>query len=104
MQEQVFDVATFINKQRFGRVQLTVVLLCAAIMLVDGYDVFVMGFVLQPVAQSFGVSPADVTPVFVVQSIGLALGSFIVSPLADWLGRRMLCLLPRSCSASSPWR
>jgi AAHS family 4-hydroxybenzoate transporter-like MFS transporter len=92
MQEQVFDVATFINKQRFGRVQLTVVLLCAAIMLVDGYDVFVMGFVLQPVAQSFGVSPADVTPVFVVQSIGLALGSFIVSPLADWLGRRMLLL------------
>jgi AAHS family 4-hydroxybenzoate transporter-like MFS transporter len=92
MQERTFDVGDFINHQRIGAVQLMVMVLCATIMLIDGYDVFVMGFVLQPVAQSFGVAPAAITPVFVVQSVAIALGSWIVSPLADRYGRRRLLL------------
>jgi hypothetical protein len=43
MQEKVFDVGKFINNQRIGTAQF-MVMLCAAIMTVDGYDVFVMGF------------------------------------------------------------
>ncbi len=92
MQENVFDVGTFINNQRIGKTQILVMLLCAAIMFVDGYDVFVMGFVLLPVAKSFGVSPAAITSVFVIQSLGIAVGTFMVSPLADRYGRRYLLL------------
>src|ERR1700730_13216722 len=92
MQDKIFDVGEFINNRRLGAVQITVMLLCAAIMTVDGYDVFVMGFLLQPVAQSFGVPPAAITSVFVVQSVGLALGTWIVSPLADRYGRLRLLL------------
>src|SRR5216683_3027458 len=76
MQETIFDVGEFINNRGIGTLQFMVMLLCATIMVVDGYDVFVMGFLLQPV----------------VQSIGLALGSWIVSPLADRYGRRRLLL------------
>src|SRR5258708_35538211 len=92
MQDRIFDVGAFIDNQRIGAAQFMVMLLCAAIMTVDGYDVFVMGFVLQPIAQSFGVPPAAITPVFVVQSVGLALGTWIVSPLAARYGRRRLLL------------
>jgi AAHS family 4-hydroxybenzoate transporter-like MFS transporter len=92
MQDTIFDVGEFINNRGIGAVQFMVMLLCATIMMVDGYDVFVMGFLLQPIAQSFGVAPAAITSVFVVQSIGLALGSWIVSPLADRYGRRRLLL------------
>ena len=92
MQDTTFDVGKFIDNRGLGTVQFMVMLLCAAIMTVDGYDVFVMGFLLQPIAQSFGVPPAAITSVFVVQSIGLALGSWIVSPLADRYGRRRLLL------------
>ena len=92
MQDKTFDVGDFINNQRIGKVQVMVMVLCATIMMIDGYDVFVMGFVLQPVAQSFGVAPAAITSVFVVQSLGIALGSWIVSPLADRYGRRRLLL------------
>src|SRR5258708_13647847 len=91
MQDE-FDVGKFIDSRRIGAVQFTVMLLCAAIMTVDGYDVFVVGFLLQPIAQSFGVPPADITAVFVVQSVGLALGTWVVSPLADRYGRRRLLL------------
>jgi AAHS family 4-hydroxybenzoate transporter-like MFS transporter len=92
MQDKTFDVGAFIDNQRVSAVQLLVMLLCAAIMTVDGYDVFVMGFLLQPIAQSFGVPPAAITSVFVVQSVGLALGTWVVSPLADRYGRRRLLL------------
>jgi MFS transporter, AAHS family, 4-hydroxybenzoate transporter len=92
MQDTTFDVGKFIDNRGLGMSQFMVMLLCAAIMTVDGYDVFVMGFLLQPIAQSFGVPPAAITSVFVVQSIGLALGSWIVSPLADRYGRRRLLL------------
>jgi MFS transporter, AAHS family, 4-hydroxybenzoate transporter len=92
MQESIFDVGAFINNQRIGKTQILVMLLCASIMFADGYDVFVMGFVLLPVAKSFGVSPAAITSVFVVQSLGIAVGTFIVSPLADRYGRRYLLL------------
>src|SRR5258708_13010301 len=91
MQDE-FDVGKFIDSRRIGAAQFMVMLLCAAIMTVDGYDVFVRGFVLQPIAQSFGVPPAAITSVFVVQSIGLALGTWGVSPLADRYGRRRLLL------------
>ena len=92
MTDTTFDVGKFINNRGIGPLQFMVMLLCAAIMTVDGYDVFVMGFLLQPIAQSFGVPPAAITSVFVVQSLGLALGSWIVSPLADRFGRRRLLL------------
>jgi AAHS family 4-hydroxybenzoate transporter-like MFS transporter len=92
MQEKIFDVGEFINNQRIGTTQVMVMVLCAAIMTVDGYDVFVMGFVLQPIAQSFGVPPAAITSVFVLQSVGLALGTWGVSPLADRYGRRRLLI------------
>jgi AAHS family 4-hydroxybenzoate transporter-like MFS transporter len=92
MQEKIFDVGAFINNQRIGAAQVMVMLLCAAIMTVDGYDVFVMGFLLQPIAQSFAVPPAAITSVFVLQSVGLALGTWGVSPLADRYGRRRLLL------------
>jgi AAHS family 4-hydroxybenzoate transporter-like MFS transporter len=92
MHDRTFDVGAFINTQRIGAAQFMVMLLCAAIMTVDGYDVFVMGFLLQPIAQSFGVPPAAITSVFVVQSIGLALGTWGVSPLADRYGRRRLLI------------
>src|SRR5580700_9704320 len=92
MLETIFDVGELINNRGIGAVQFMVMLLCAAIMVVDGYDVFVMGFLLQPIAQSFGVAPAAITSVFVVQSIGLALGTWGVSPLADRYGRRRLLI------------
>jgi AAHS family 4-hydroxybenzoate transporter-like MFS transporter len=92
MQDTVFDVGKFIDDRGIGTLQFTVMLLCAIIMMADGYDVFVMGFLLQPIARSFGVAPATITSVFVLQSLGLALGSWIVSPLADRYGRRPLLL------------
>jgi AAHS family 4-hydroxybenzoate transporter-like MFS transporter len=87
-----FNVGDFIAAQRMGPVQIRVLLLCAMIMLADGYDVFVMGFVLPAVSHDFGVPPAQVAPVFVAQAVGLGLGNYVLSPIADWIGRRGMLL------------
>jgi AAHS family 4-hydroxybenzoate transporter-like MFS transporter len=90
MQENTFDVGKFIDDQRIGPTQLVVLALCALVMICDGYDVFVMGFVLQPIAADFRVSPAAITPVFVIQNLGLALGTVLIGPFADRFGRRWI--------------
>jgi AAHS family 4-hydroxybenzoate transporter-like MFS transporter len=87
-----FDVGRFIAGQRLGAFQIRVLLLCALIMVADGYDVFVMGFVLPAVSHDFGVSPAAIAPVFVAQAIGLAIGNYLISPIADRVGRRTMLL------------
>ncbi len=93
MPETVFNVSEFINRQRIGRMQITVMLVCALIMAADGYDAFVVGFILRPLAQAFHVSPAAIVPVFALQSVGIAIGACVVGLLADWFGRRRLLIV-----------
>lgn len=90
---RVFDVSAFLDRPVFGAYRIFVFSLCTLVMVVDGYDVFVVGYVVPALAKSFGISPHEVTSVFVLQTIGLALGAYAVSPFADRIGRRKLILV-----------
>jgi AAHS family 4-hydroxybenzoate transporter-like MFS transporter len=90
---RIFDVNAFLDRPAFGAYRFFVFGLCTLVMIVDGYDVFVVGYVLPALAQSFGVSPHEVTSVFVFQTIGLGLGAYAVAPFADRIGRRNLVLI-----------
>jgi MFS transporter, AAHS family, 4-hydroxybenzoate transporter len=88
-----FDVSAFLDRQKIGPTQLLVLGLCAVAMAMDGYDVFVVGYVLPAIARDFGVPPPSLTMIFVVQQIGLAIGSIFVGPVADRLGRRNVLVI-----------
>lgn len=89
---QMFDVQAFIDRQRIGRTQLTVLALATLLMFIDGFDIFMVGKIAPAIAQDFGVSPAQLTLVFLLQQTGLAVGAFFISPLSDYLGRKRMLL------------
>ena len=88
-----FDVSAFLDRPAIGMHRFFIFGLCTLVMVVDGYDVFVVGFVVPTLAKSFGVSPHAITSVFVLQTIALGLGAYAVAPFADWIGRRKLVLI-----------
>jgi len=89
MNKSAIDLAPLLRDQRLGCVQWTVVGLCLAAMLIDGYDLFMIGLALPMIAGDFGVPPADLTAVVVAQSVGMALGTCIAGPISDRIGRKM---------------
>lgn len=88
-----FDVSEFLDRSAIGAHRLLIFSLCTLVMVVDGYDVFVVGFVVPALAKSFGVSPHAIVSVFVLQTIALGIGAYAVAPFADWIGRRKLVLI-----------
>jgi AAHS family 4-hydroxybenzoate transporter-like MFS transporter len=88
----VFDVNRFLDSRNIGRVHVVTVVLLIFTMIVDGYDIFLVGIVLPFLAKDLGVAPAALTIVAVVQQFGLLLGNFVVGPIADRYGRRVTLL------------
>jgi len=91
---QSFDVQQFIDRQRLKAVHYRVLAMLTVVMFIDGFDIFVVGKIAPAIAADFGVTPAAMTLVFLLQQIGLAVGAFLVSPLFDKFGRKrslMLC-------------
>jgi AAHS family 4-hydroxybenzoate transporter-like MFS transporter len=89
----VFDVSEFLDRPRFSGYRILIFALCTLVMTVDGYDVFVVGYLAPALAQDFGVPFSAVTSIFVFQTIGLGLGAYAVSPFADRFGRRNIILI-----------
>src|SRR4051812_5772194 len=89
----IFDVSTFLDRPKFGAYRILIFTLCTLVMTLDGYDVFVVGYVVPALAQDFHVPVPAVTSIFVLQTIGLGIGAYAASPVADRFGRRKLILI-----------
>ncbi len=83
-----FDVEAFIDRQSIGRPQMTVLLVCLLVCFIDGFDIFMVGKIAPAIAEGFGEPSEAMTFLFLCQQIGLAVGAFLVAPLADRFGRR----------------
>jgi AAHS family 4-hydroxybenzoate transporter-like MFS transporter len=89
----IFDVSAFLDRPKFGAYRILVFALCTLVMTVDGYDVFVVGYLVPALAEDFGVRLPDVTSIFIFQTIGLGVGAYLVSPFADRFGRRNIIII-----------
>jgi AAHS family 4-hydroxybenzoate transporter-like MFS transporter len=87
------DLQAFLDRQPFSRGHLKVAVLAVLAMFIDGFDIFMLGKIAPAIAQGFGVTPAAMTLVFMMQQAGLAVGSFVVSPLSDLFGRKRLLVI-----------
>lgn len=91
-QRNELDVNQFLDARRIGPTHILVVALLILTMMVDGYDIFVVGTVAPYLARDLAIPPDSLTSVLMVTQLGLMLGSFVVGPVADRYGRRFTML------------
>jgi AAHS family 4-hydroxybenzoate transporter-like MFS transporter len=87
------DVAEFIDAQPVGGFQVKLLLTCAAVLFLDGFDTQAIGYVAPALAREWGLTKAALGPVFSAGLFGLMIGALLLGPLADRIGRKKIIML-----------
>lgn len=98
-----FNVEEFMDRQKIGRSHVLALAVCTLFMFIDGFDVFMVGKIAPAIAEGFGEAPEAMTFLFLMQQIGLAIGAFVVAPLADRYGRRRMLVLCAGIFGAITW-
>ena len=86
------DVRALLDSRPVGRWQKWMILLCFLVVVMDGFDVVIMGFVGPALKEAWGWTNDDLAPVLSAALVGLTLGALTAGPLGDRFGRRrVLC-------------
>lgn len=88
MANKQIDVPALIDGARLGAFQVLAITLCGLALLMDGFDIQMIGFVAPAIVQEWNVDKAALGPVFAAGLVGLLVGSFVLSIAADKWGRR----------------
>ena len=91
-----FDVAAFIDERPIGPREIATLVIVSLVLFIDGFDMYFLGKILPAIAEGLGGQSVDMAPVVNYQQIGMAIGAFLMPPLADRVGRKpvlTLCLL-----------
>ena len=72
--------------------QIVAVTICMVINMLDGFDVLAIAFAGPLIAKEWALTPTELGMLFSSGLAGMTLGSLVISPFADTLGRRPLVL------------
>ncbi len=87
------DIRAMVRDGRMSRFQIVAVTVCMAINALDGFDVLSIAFTGPKIAKDWLLAPTELGLLFSAGLAGMMLGSLLLSPLADAIGRRFLVLL-----------
>ncbi|WP_261938563.1 MFS transporter [Pandoraea sp. NE5] len=86
------DLQSFLDGRRMSRLQWRVVALCFLIVAIDGIDIGLAAYIAPSVRREWGLSVAQLSPIFLSALLGMMAGSLVFGPLADRRGRRLVLL------------
>jgi len=89
----VIDVPEYIDRQPVGAFQIRLLLICAAVLFIDGFDTQAIGYVAPAVAQEWKLPRGALGPVFSAGLFGLMIGALVFGTLADRIGRKRIIVL-----------
>jgi MFS transporter, AAHS family, benzoate transport protein len=91
-----FDLQAAIDETRFGRFHAAILGWCILIMILDGYDLAIVGISLPSIMKAMHVTPVQAGIIASSSLFGMMAGSILLGSVADRIGRRpaiVLCVL-----------
>jgi AAHS family 4-hydroxybenzoate transporter-like MFS transporter len=85
----MIDVSAFIDSRKIGRFQILVAILCAMVMLFDGLNTQVIGYLGPVLSKDWSLPRAALGPIFSASLTGLMIGLLVIGPLSDKVGRKL---------------
>src|ERR1700753_921159 len=86
------DIEKVMDGAKLGPLHWRVLILCALVPLLDGYDLQAMAAATPSLAMDWHVAPGSLRWIITAALIGIAGAALVVSPLGDYLGRRTVLL------------
>ncbi|MBH1997882.1 MAG: aromatic acid/H+ symport family MFS transporter [Sphingomonadaceae bacterium] len=85
---QGIDINRHIDEAVFGKLHLKIIIACAILLIVDGYDVFIYGVVLPQLMDQWGLSAPQAGSLASWALFGMMSGALFFGPLGDRIGRK----------------
>jgi len=85
----IIDASAFIDSRKIGHFQILVAILCAIVMLFDGLNTQVIGYLGPVLAKDWNLPPSALGPIFSASLTGLMIGLLVIGPLSDKVGRKL---------------
>ncbi len=82
-----------VDSARFWGLPSLVMACAALVMVLDGFDIQIIGFAAPALAADLKIERAALAPAFAASLIGMALGAFALGPVGDRRGRRPAILV-----------
>jgi len=87
------DIADVIDRSRVGALQITMFILCAACLIMDGFDVQAVGYVAPSLIREWSITGSTVGNILAAGNAGVLVGSLVFTMLADKIGRRPVLIV-----------
>lgn len=87
------DVNAIIDRDKISSLQKIVLLFGFLLFFCEGLDTGIIGFIAPALIDSWGISKAELAPVFSAALVGMVIGSLVAGPMSDYLGRKWIILI-----------
>jgi MFS transporter, AAHS family, 4-hydroxybenzoate transporter len=90
MEAQKVNIHDIIDGHRIGRTQYVALALCALLMLFDGFNTQTISYIVPVLANEWHLPKSVLGPIFSAAFVGLLIGNFGISPLANRFGPKRM--------------
>lgn len=91
-QNHEINIRELLDSRGVSLYQKLVIFLCFLIVVMDGFDVVIMGFVGPSLKEAWNLTNSDLAPVLSAALFGLTFGALTAGPLGDRFGRRKVLI------------
>jgi AAHS family 4-hydroxybenzoate transporter-like MFS transporter len=90
---QTIDVTDYIDKRQLNAFNFQLVVLSFLVIMVDGYDITVVGFAVRELAKAWDTSPGAFGPALSASLVGMLFGAPLLGYFGDRFGRKTAILV-----------